>query len=33
MDISFPEVFTLLIVLVAIGLFAIERIPIELSSL
>ena len=32
-DLSFPEAFTFLIVLVAIGLFAVERIPIELSAL
>jgi di/tricarboxylate transporter len=33
MEVSFPEAFTFLIVLVAIVLFAIERIPIELSAL
>ncbi|WP_240932681.1 SLC13 family permease [Pelagibius litoralis] len=33
MEISFPEAFTFLIVLVAIVLFAIERVPIELSAL
>lgn len=33
MEISFPEAFTFLIVLVAIVLFATERVPIELSAL